>query len=169
MKKTWSIRKDAEAVSPVIATILMVAITVVLAAVLYVMVLGFGTNPNATPAATYSKASATGGAKINIVSITRNDVSWDDVKVQLSKGGDFAEWSPVALPLNTGSAVTVAQGVGAGALSGFSLNVTDLGGNGVVSGSDYLTIIGTFAGSYTCALIFVPSGEMIGTGVTFSM
>jgi flagellin-like protein len=39
MKKIWAIRKDAEGVSPVIATILMVAITVVLAAVLYVMVL----------------------------------------------------------------------------------------------------------------------------------
>src|SRR3989442_10795764 len=34
------IRKDEKAVSPVIATILMVAITVVLAAVLYVMVTG---------------------------------------------------------------------------------------------------------------------------------
>lgn len=41
MKKLWSLRKNDHAVSPVIATILMVAITVVLAAVLYVMVLGF--------------------------------------------------------------------------------------------------------------------------------
>ena len=38
MKKIWKVRKDREGVSPVIATILMVAITVVLAAVLYVMV-----------------------------------------------------------------------------------------------------------------------------------
>ncbi|MGD0818919.1 MAG: archaellin/type IV pilin N-terminal domain-containing protein, partial [Methanomassiliicoccales archaeon] len=38
----WKMRKDKSAVSPVIATILMVAITVVLAAVLYVMVMGFG-------------------------------------------------------------------------------------------------------------------------------
>src|SRR6267143_2877329 len=50
-KKTMKtiIRKDEEAVSPVIATILMVAITVVLAAVLYVMVSGLltptGTGP----------------------------------------------------------------------------------------------------------------------------
>lgn len=44
MKKLWSLRKKDNAVSPVIATILMVAITVVLAAVLYVMVLGFGTD-----------------------------------------------------------------------------------------------------------------------------
>ncbi len=45
------IRKDEAAVSPVIATILMVAITVVLAAVLYVMVSGLltptGTGPRA--------------------------------------------------------------------------------------------------------------------------
>ena len=47
MRKSWTIRKDAKAVSPVIATILMVAITVVLAAVLYVMVTGF-LNPGAS-------------------------------------------------------------------------------------------------------------------------
>jgi flagellin-like protein len=40
MKKAW--KKNDEGVSPVIATILMVAITVVLAAVLYVMVINMG-------------------------------------------------------------------------------------------------------------------------------
>ncbi|MFH0816732.1 MAG: archaellin/type IV pilin N-terminal domain-containing protein [Methanobacteriota archaeon] len=39
MKRVWR-KNDKEAVSPVIATILMVAITVVLAAVLYTMVMG---------------------------------------------------------------------------------------------------------------------------------
>lgn len=43
------IRKDEGAVSPVIATILMVAITVVLAAVLYVMVSGLITGPGGAP------------------------------------------------------------------------------------------------------------------------
>src|ERR1700716_1011977 len=43
------IRTDEGAVSPVIATILMVAITVVLAAVLYVMVSGLITGPGSTP------------------------------------------------------------------------------------------------------------------------
>lgn len=46
MKNTWNIRRKDDAVSPVIATILMVAITVVLAAVLYVMVIGFGGDTN---------------------------------------------------------------------------------------------------------------------------
>ncbi len=45
------IRKDENAVSPVIATILMVAITVVLAAVLYVMVSGLISGPGNAPKA----------------------------------------------------------------------------------------------------------------------
>ena len=45
------IRKDEQAVSPVIATILMVAITVVLAAVLYVMVSGLLVGPGGGPRA----------------------------------------------------------------------------------------------------------------------
>jgi flagellin-like protein len=45
------LRKDEKAVSPVIATILMVAITVVLAAVLYVMVSGLISGPGSTPKA----------------------------------------------------------------------------------------------------------------------
>ncbi len=46
-----AIRRDHAGVSPVIATILMVAITVVLAAVLYVMVAGLVTGPGTTPRA----------------------------------------------------------------------------------------------------------------------
>ncbi len=49
MRTIGAIRKDRKAVSPVIATILMVAITVVLAAVLYVMVSGLVSGPGATP------------------------------------------------------------------------------------------------------------------------
>jgi len=49
MKNVRLIRKDESAVSPVIATILMVAITVVLAAVLYVMVSGLIAGPGGGP------------------------------------------------------------------------------------------------------------------------
>jgi flagellin-like protein len=47
MKRIWNIKKKS-GVSPVIATILMVAITVVLAAVLYVMVMNMSSGPNKT-------------------------------------------------------------------------------------------------------------------------
>lgn len=49
---------DDEAVSPVIAVILMVAITVVLAATVYVWVSGFGSSSNSSPAHTMSLVSA---------------------------------------------------------------------------------------------------------------
>jgi flagellin-like protein len=51
LRTIGAIRKDRKAVSPVIATILMVAITVVLAAVLYVMVSGLVSGPGSTPSA----------------------------------------------------------------------------------------------------------------------
>ena len=57
MKKIWKMKKSKEAVSPVIATILMVAITVVLAAVLYVMVMGFGSNPDQQPQMSTQKST----------------------------------------------------------------------------------------------------------------
>ncbi len=80
MKKIWKIRKNSEAVSPVIATILMVAITVVLAAVLYVMVMGFntGSGGNATGALDANKVSAT-QYRVSLLSITQNNVRNDSV------------------------------------------------------------------------------------------
>lgn len=56
MRKVYKNRNE-EAVSPVIATILMVAITVVLAAVLYVMVMGMsGDDVDVTPTATWESS-----------------------------------------------------------------------------------------------------------------
>lgn len=47
MRTSW--RRNDNAVSPVIGTILMVAVTVVLAAALYVMIMGMGPNNDPTP------------------------------------------------------------------------------------------------------------------------
>ncbi len=58
MKKIWKTRKEEEGVSPVIATILMVAITVVLAAVLYVMVIGFTPPQNDASAGSWNEVKA---------------------------------------------------------------------------------------------------------------
>src|SRR3990172_10504825 len=74
MKNVRLIRKDESAVSPVIATILMVAITVVLAAVLYVMVSGLISGPGAGPQAmgvTVSRSSD-GQNWVLLVSSTRS-------------------------------------------------------------------------------------------------
>jgi flagellin-like protein len=175
MKKTWAVRKDSEAVSPVIATILMVAITVVLAAVLYVMVLGFGGTSTTTPTATYSKIAIAGGQQINVVSITRSDVSWDLIKVQVSDGTDFAEWDIVSTDLDGGSAVTMNYTTDdLGSLT-VCLHVTDVGGNGLLSGTDYFKVF-TYGGAtafangqtYTAVLIYTETGEKIGNGISFT-
>lgn len=177
MKKTWAVRKDSEAVSPVIATILMVAITVVLAAVLYVMVLGFGGTSQTTPAATYSKAPITNGQQIGIVSITRADVSWDQIKVQMTDGTNFVEWETAAADLDGGSAVTQNYSTKTLGTGGpvICCQVTDIGGNGFVSGTDYFRLF-TYGGAtglssgttYTAVLVYTETGERIGTGITFN-
>src|SRR5207248_11023821 len=89
MKANQSFRQNDDAVSPVIAVILMVAITVVLAATVYVWVSGFGAS-SSTPAKTmsltsngalasntktYAVASATSGMRWSDVSFTLNGAS----------------------------------------------------------------------------------------------
>ncbi|UCE91998.1 MAG: type IV pilin N-terminal domain-containing protein [Methanobacteriota archaeon] len=175
MKRVWAFRKDAEAVSPVIATILMVAITVVLAAVLYVMVLGFGGTSTTTPTATYSKSTISNGQTITIVSITKTDVGWDDIKVQLTDGTNFAEWTPATTDLDGGAATSYNYSVKALGTLSVCCMVFDVGGNGYCSGTDYFRVYTypdatAFASSttYTAVLIYEPTGEQMGTGVSFT-
>lgn len=91
MKKMWAVRQNEGGVSPVIATILLVAITVVLAAVLYVMVLGImntnsvslpviGTNPSSGPTDYMWAITTFEGGK---------SVFKSDVYVQLRANGTF--------------------------------------------------------------------------------
>jgi flagellin-like protein len=172
MKKIWLIRKESEAVSPVIATILMVAITVVLAAVLYVMVLGFGGTSTTTPAASYSKTTITYGQKITVISITKTDVPWDDVKIQLSDGTNIAEWSPAKANQLTVSSYNYSTKT-LGSIT-VACMLTDVSGNGYVSGTDYFTLkyqgATAFLSSttYTAVLLYKVTGEQCGQGVSFT-
>ncbi|HLF06373.1 MAG TPA: archaellin/type IV pilin N-terminal domain-containing protein [Thermoplasmata archaeon] len=103
-------RKDQFAVSPVIATILMVAITVVLAAVLYVLVSGFlivNKDPKIIGIACVLTPSDS--ARCEIVSPdTGVDFQSVTVQVTTSNGSIVLDWpSPVSFGLNaTGSAQT---------------------------------------------------------------
>jgi len=173
MKKIWRIRKDSEAVSPVIATILMVAITVVLAAVLYVMVLGFGGTTTTTPTASYQKNTITGGQKITIVSITKADVPWDDVSIQVSDGTTIQSWTPTKAAVLAAGTTAVPLG-GKIVTTGLTVyvNLTDVSGNGFVSGTDYFTITSSPALSattqYTAVLLYESTGERCGQSISFT-
>jgi len=171
MKKYWAIRKDSEAVSPVIATILMVAITVVLAAVLYVMVLGFGGGGTQTPTATYQDIPATGGRRVTVLDIQASDpVSWDGVTVQLTDGTAFASWEPLKADLegDVGDSMNYSSDT-CGTVTVWC-TVVDLAGDGYVSGSDYfvLTAVFTDGAEYEAWLLFEDSGKMIGNGASWS-
>ena len=154
MKKTWAVRKDAHAVSPVIATILMVAITVVLAAVLYVMVLGVGTGGNPTPGLQIVKSSTPGGWIFTYTAPTQT-VYWNDVTVILEYNGTYAQWTNLSTTALMGSGI-VTQNLGGvnQTLDGATkfLNVTDLGGNGQIGNGDYMTI--TTDGSWVAGHTF---------------
>lgn len=169
MKKIWAIRKDSEAVSPVIATILMVAITVVLAAVLYVMVLGFGGTSSTPGINVLRKSSIAGGFKIEFTAPTA-EVAWTDMSIQVSASTSTATWNTMtteALTDDTPPAVFNGPTGTVGTLTVY-LNVTDLAGNGRMSNGDYITLQvatpGVFGPSttYTLTLLYEPTdGSML--------
>ncbi|MBI5000635.1 MAG: type IV pilin [Euryarchaeota archaeon] len=105
MKKSW--KKD-EGVSPVIATILMVAITVVLAAVLYVMVMIY--IPHQEPLLTGNldyitdKSSPSSGKAVFLLTLgTSGNIATDEAKVVIMDGtaivpqgsGTWVNWTHI--------------------------------------------------------------------------
>jgi len=105
-KRHW---RDRKGVSPVIATILMVAITVVLAAVLYVMVMGLGGDTAVTPT----------GQVTNVEEITIEDVE------------------VYKLTLSVFSPSTKFSNLNVGGLVDGPLALTEYKGGGLVAGTVY--------------------------------
>ena len=153
MKKIWAVRKDAEGVSPVIATILMVAITVVLAAVLYVMVLGFGGTSTQTPTSSLTKSTVTSGVKMTFAPVSV-DTQWSDVTILLSDGTNTQQWTPLTTDLdNATTAKYVSASKTLGSLTIY-LNITDLAGNGYVNQGDYFTATTPSASTFSSATTY---------------
>lgn len=157
MKKIWKMRRDSEAVSPVIATILMVAITVVLAAVLYVMVMGFGGPTSSPPVAamSYQKVGPN-NYTIRITSIDR-EVLWSDCKIAIvndSKAGTSQS------PLKAGP-IQLDNNVVAG------IWLVDLGSASKVGAGDYFIIRTQADCVYTISLLYGTKEDAIAT-VTFT-
>lgn len=150
MKKMW--KKNNKAVSPVIATILMVAITVVLAAVLYVMVMGFGgTGSEQAPAITLSKSTM--GSPSIVINIDR--------QVDIENIGIAIDGVYVAGLTEDGDNLSEA----------FDYNFTALN-DGKVSSSDRIVVNWVKAGT-TVQLVWMPSGasggdkQLVGTILTY--
>ncbi|MGD1061266.1 MAG: type IV pilin N-terminal domain-containing protein [Methanomassiliicoccales archaeon] len=132
----WKTRKNKEAVSPVIATILMVAITVVLAAVLYVMVMGFGGGSTQTPTGSFSSTRTGSGAyTVTLLSISKNNV----------------QNSTLTIVVTPSTGVTIK-----------GMYVADASANHYIGAGDYMTLSGLITGStYTITLKYNPTGNAI--------
>lgn len=118
-----NLQRQEEGVSPVIGVILMVAITVVLAAVVFVMVNQFGAGGDEAPSVAFNRDEAR-----DQITLTKAEggLSWDQFQVKLSVDGEYA--------LN--GAATVAVGAG---------NVTDFASATTVTGGDELAFCGDAA------------------------
>jgi len=167
-KKCWSRKYNVEGVSPVIATILLVGITVVLAATLYVMVFGFGSNSsNSPPVASFTKSSIADGFKFTLTPFSRDTV-WGDLFIVLADGnGNTVTFDNMTTQsLATGSLVTVSFGSRSlGTLTVF-VNVTDQAGNGYANQGDSYSLTtsgGSFsnAETYEFFLMHDPTGSRI--------
>jgi flagellin-like protein len=134
-------RKNDEAVSPVIATILMVAITVVLAAVLYVMVLGFG-GGESTPTVLIQDQETTGADGIKVIFAgPTSDAEWGDIIFQLDDGTDIIAWDDhTSDDLGTGDPITYNYASVVLGTVNVYLNITDLTGNGGLDRGDYVVV-----------------------------
>lgn len=153
MKKMW---KNRSGVSPVIATILMVAITVVLAAVLYVMVMGFGGTDASAPTGSFTAAQKVDSKtmKFDLGSMSK-ETRFSDCKLTIK--------NPAGVQSPSVAVDTVSTGFDVG---GFNVKVTDLAGDGKISNGDYLTIGSNndlSPGAYTVTLVWAQDGSQICT------
>lgn len=148
MKKIW---KDQNAVSPVIAVILMVAITVVLAAVLYVMVSGMLTTTSTTPTAglTMNPGSTTNSYQGNLVSPSKS-VPLEDITVTL--------WDDSAQTANSGVLTNGDTTVAVG--SGINMTYRDTVDNDKIDGGDVITA-GNVGTGDSIKFIYEPTGGVI--------
>jgi len=159
MKKIWKIRKNSEAVSPVIATILMVAITVVLAAVLYVMVMGFGGPTTQTPTGSFTMVDAINPTteKVQFGVITPQ-IQWADIKIVVANGALGTETYTLVYAAGAVTGTVVAEVAGAAVTSVMG---TDLAADGKVGNGDYLTIVITGTSTWTVTMIYIQTGDSI--------
>lgn len=173
MKKSWTLRPDYGGVSPVIATILLVGITVVLAATLYIMAFGFGTGTADTPpVANFTKSSVENGLKFTFTPFSK-DTTWGDISFVLTAEADSVSFVNITTEDLMSDSGTVTKSVGYRDLGSLSvyMNVTDLAGNGYVNQGDSFTLT-TGGGAFSKAItyeIFVmydPIGAVI-SSMTF--
>lgn len=131
-KANQAFNNNDEAVSPVIGVILMVAITVVLAAVVFVLVSNLGDTSEDAPDLSFSKDSSEGSLTV----ISAQDSQWNDFTVS---GCDVLDIGATTEDISDGS-ISETTDVGAGdKLEGCSgaVTITHLATNTLVYSTSF--------------------------------
>ncbi|MCJ2555797.1 MAG: type IV pilin [Candidatus Thermoplasmatota archaeon] len=146
------IRRNEKAVSPVIATILMVAITVVLAAVLYVMVSGLiGTGSSGAPTIDIMQKGV-GIGEYELKVTPDRGVGYSSYEVSVLMDG--TAWSGFPKALSAGL-------IGSGPANE-NLTYTDVAGVDTLTKGDFFTLEGLSSGStYELLLIWAADDGVI--------
>jgi hypothetical protein len=146
--------------------IIVIVVPIVLSTVLHFMVLGFGTSDGTGPVSSLVSEPVQSGERFTFASISRDTV-WSDITIVLSDGLDSIAWTPSTSELDNGIETTAQYPVVMlGDISVFC-NITDLAGNGRISGGDFFTLTTgspnrfDATGPYSVTVIYDPNGGQI--------
>ncbi len=156
MKKKAFIHMDEEGVSPVIATILMVAITVVLAAVLYIMVIGMTPPTDLPPTGVLTPPKYLDATTVDIEFAKLNPEP-APMKLEISLIRNGTEEGKYGFSSNDDGVLTLISGQDVGTLTYY-----DLADNQKVNIGDRIRLSDLTPNSdYNLIVIWSPSGDKI--------
>lgn len=142
--------------------IVSILLTVVSAAVLYMMVLGFAHDIDSvvTPTTSLTRMTVTDGYKFTFLPVN-GDVAWSDVSIVLSDEWNAVYWSPSSGDLDDSTPIVHDYGALVLAPVTVSLSILDIAGNGRIDMGDSFTLTSSpsfsVTTSYTVKVIYEPT------------
>jgi len=158
-KRSWSIRRERDGVSPVIGTILLVGITAVLAATLWVFASGLRGNDQIPPVGGMTVRTTETGFQFTFTPFSKQ-TGWGDLKILITDSSDFAQWDNMTTAMLIGPGAPLTKAFGNKSLGNLSISCegTDLAGDGYISNGDYFRLIathGTFSHEFDYEVILL--------------
>jgi len=156
----------------VILAVVGILATVGIAAVMYVMVLGFGGIDGNIPVAALTRNTVTDGMKFTFVAVS-SSTSWEDVTIVLTDQMEFVSWYPHTFDMDSGISSEIQLSTESLGSMTVTCTVYDLAGNGLVNGGDYFTLTTsgsptfTPATTYDVTIIHEPTGSSMAS-ITFT-
>ena len=151
----------------IVVVIAVVVVPIILSALMYFMVVGFGTdNRQTTPSISFTRTEVTGGQKFTVAGVVY-EAYWSDIMISLGDGPNSVSWTPPDWKfVEHGDYRQYSGGPSMFGQIVVWFNITDENGM-VVNPGDYFTLttggpyqwsVGT---EYIVSLTFLPTSELI--------